>query len=199
MLFATDCIFDEGSELIGDFDFNENEYPVMLIASADTINIDEPFTVEVNLPILMKDNSGVEHAILDAPNLTIGFKYLEKVEPLEKTNMVMSENLYKKIDQYLSQDVKIGSSDGELPLRYETALIDNKYQLKIEFTVKQKGIYLVEIEHNENKIMVEDILGFDGIDFKQPKFCWKENPINQVVEYYSDEFDQSNKFVFEVN
>ncbi len=203
LFFVAGCLFDDGCELNGDIDFSENEYPGSLITLSDTIRVGESFTVEVNLPMVMKDTNGVEHTIVSPPDIWIRFTDQETVESYDPDSVSVfytgGKTLHATFDQHFQQDIKIGSTDSVVIFRHQAELIDNEYKLQVEYTVKQKGIYLVDLGYDENRMMVEDNLGFDCIDFRQPKIYWEENSMNQVFEYYSDEFDQSQRFVFEVN
>lgn len=203
VFFVGGCIFDDSCEIIGGMDFSENEYPASFISLSDTFNVGESFTVELSLPRIMKDTSGVEHTIVSSPDIWIRFTDQETVVTFDPDTVsvfyVGGETLHATFDEHFQREIKIGTTDSKWIWSNKAELIDNEYKMEVEYTFKQKGIYLMDIGYNENDMMVEDDLGIDCINFRQPKVYWKENSINQVLEYYSDEFDQSTRFVFEVN
>ncbi len=201
--FVAGCIFDDGCEVIGGIDFSDNEYPASFISSSDTFYVGASFTVELTLPKVMKDTNGVEQTIVSSPDISIKFTDQETVISFDPDSVSVfysgGETLHATFDEHFDREIKIGTTDSKRIWSNKAELIGNEYKMEVEYTSKQKGIYSVQIGYNENNMRVEGDFGIGCTNFRQPKVYWKENSINQVLEYYSDEFDQSKRFVFEVN
>jgi hypothetical protein len=194
------CIFNEDCEEIGNIDFGNNEYTASLKSVSDSININETFAISLKVPSRMLDNAGEEHTITNNPDIWIRFTDQESVEPIDTTNVfnVGGETLHAVFDQYFEQNIIIGSSDNDIIFRHQASLIDNEYFLEIEYTAKQKGVYVLDIGYDDNRIMIEGDLEFGCINFIQPKIIWEENQLNRVFDYYSTDYDQSFRFVIEI-
>ena len=192
------CISDDDCQEIGRINFSNNEYPAIFTVTNENLKVNDSFTVLVKTPMQMTDITGEEQSILNSPDIWIRFTDQTNVEPLDTVNVfnVGAETLHAMFEEYFDQNIIVGESD--IIFRHKASLVEDEYILEIEYKIKQPGVFLIDVRYDENRIMIENDLDSKCINFVQPKIYWQTNPINKVLDYYSSDYDQSNKFVIEV-
>lgn len=194
------CLFNDSCDEIGGIDFSNNEYAAIFTTIKENLLVDDSFTVFVKTPMRMTDIDGEEHLIINSPDIWIRFTDQTKVEALDTVNIfnVGGETLHATFEDYFDQNIIVGESDTDIIFRHQASLIEDQYILEIEYKIKQSGVFLIDVGYDENRIMVENDLESECINFVQPKIYWQDNPINKVLDYYSSDYDQSFRFVIEV-